>query len=170
MIQDAYVYHRIRNGAEIRHSELLGILSNCGDPGNLDRVHPELRTFWAEALRGQFPADYAQMSPMIDEWNAWYLGAMSIAGRPAFLGRLADPEHKVTYRITAEITPEQRARLIDRLPYPGGTMGSYDGLFEKAVTAVATRWTGLAQALSGGTTEAFLARVTNCNLDTGADI
>ena len=169
MLQDTYIYQRIRNGAEIRHSELLGILQNCADPANPNRVHSALRTFWGQALQTQFPDDYARIPPAIDEWDDWYQEGMTIAGRPRVLGRLADPEHKFTYRLSSEITADERVKFIERLPFPGGTSGTYDDLFAKAVTHVTDRWVALARAVFAGTPRAFLASLSNCNLDTGAD-
>ena len=169
MLQDTYIYHKIRNAAEIRHSELLGILQNCADPANPTRVHSALRTLWGQALQTQFPDDYARIPPVIDEWDDWYQEGMTIAGRPRFLGRLADPEHKFTYRLTSEITAGEREKFIARLPFPGGTSGTYDELFAKAVTHVTDRWIDLARAVSAGTPGAFLASLSNCNLDTGMD-
>ncbi len=53
MIQDVYIYHRVRNGAETRHSELLGLLRNCAVPADPERVHPGLQALWASALHNQ---------------------------------------------------------------------------------------------------------------------
>lgn len=164
------IYHRVRKGVETRHSELLGPLRNCADPADPERVHPGLQALWASALHKQFPADYAQTPPVIDEWDDWYQDAMGIAGRPPFLGRLADPEQKFTYKLSTELTPEERWRFLERLPFPGGTVGTYDDLFAKAVTHVTNRWVGLAKALSTDTPGEFLASLPNCNLDTGTDI
>ncbi len=170
MLQDVHIYHAVRNGAEIRHSELLGILQNCADPANPGRIHPLLRAFWGAALQAHFPEEYAESPPAIDEWDDWYQEGMGVAGRPPFLGRLADPDHKYTYKLSTEIMPAERAQFIERLPFPGEVTGTYDDLFARAVAHVADRWHGLAQAVTTGTPDAFLGRLTNCNLDTGADV
>ncbi len=170
MVQDVYIYHRMRQGAEIRHSALLGLLRNCADPADPERVHRALVAYWQDVLQTHFAGDYQTTPPRIDEWDDWYQGAMHVAGRPLFLGRLADPDHKVTYPLSTELTPEDRATYVDALPFPDGTVGTYDRLFEKAVTHVLERWTTLLAAVAGGRLQEFCTAASNCNLDTGTDV
>jgi hypothetical protein len=126
MIEDAYLYPHIRTGAEIRHSELLATLRNCADPdpAHAEDVHPALVGFWTGVLAAQFPTDAHTTSPNINEWDDWYQGAMTVAGRPPFLGRLADPDHNYTYKLSTEITAAERARFLAPLPFPDGTTGT----------------------------------------------
>jgi hypothetical protein len=170
MIQDTYIYHEVRGGAEIQHSALLDTLKNCSDPANADRIHPILRAFWSEVFRRHFPEQFGACPPAIDEWHDRYEDFLGLAGRPGFLGRVLDPKHKYTYRLTTEITAAERTRSIDALPLPTGITGTYQTLFEKAVREVTAQWLSLARGLATGKLDAFLSGTLNCNLDTGETI
>ena len=55
-IQDAFIYHQIRGGAEIEHSELMRIIQICCNPSNKAEIHPILRHFWGDILKALFSA------------------------------------------------------------------------------------------------------------------
>ncbi len=166
MIQDVYIYHRVRGGAEIRQSYLLETLTSCSNPADPNRIHPILAGFWGEAFRQHFVSEYATNPPDIDRWHISYREFLGAAGRPLFLGRL-DPAHKFTYKLTTEITPDERQRFLEALPLPGGRSGTYDALFDKAVGDVLSQWVALTRGLGSGSLGPFLAGTPNCNLDTG---
>lgn len=167
MIQDVVIYHRVRNGAEIQHSALLDTLKSCSDSTNADRIHPILRTFWGEVFHRHFPDQYRTCPPAIDEWHDHYEDFLGLAGRPGFLGRILDPSHKYTYKLTTEITGLERARFVDNLPRPHGGFVTYEAMFDKAVQEVTTRWSILARGLMADNLGPFLEDTINCNLDTG---
>jgi Zinc dependent phospholipase C len=166
MIQDSYIYQK-QTGEDIRHSHLMHTLGRCSDPMDSQKIHPILRDFWNEVLRQTFPAQYDGINdPDIDVWHASYGKILGLAGRPAFLGRL-DPDHTITYKLTSEITPDEKSNFVDALPLPGGATGTYDALFEKAVGEVVTQWVMTTQSLAAGNLEGLLASMPNCDLVTG---
>ena len=61
MIQDSFIFHHI-TGNEIRYAApedkgggYLWLLKMCSDPGDEDRIHPAIRSFWSETLQQSHP-------------------------------------------------------------------------------------------------------------------
>jgi hypothetical protein len=171
MIQDAFIYHLIRHGAEIEHSELMRVLQICSAPGNRDEIHPILRAFWGNILQIHFPVDYQSNRPDVDQWHDQFEDWIGISGRPLFVGRILDPNHKYTYKRSLEITSEERKSFLDELPLPNNKTGTYErDLFPKGVGHVKDKWTLLAKGIFQGNIDPFLGGITNCDLDTGRDL
>lgn len=169
MIQDAFIYNRIRNGAEIKYSALLDVVKNASDPNDEDKINPFLRSFWEYALRTHFTDDYATNSPKVDAWHDYFEDFLGFAGSPSLIGRFVDPDHKFTYKRSNEITADERKRFLEDLPLPDGSRRDYVTLFEIAVSRVLERWTTLAKGLALGEADGFVAGVKNCDLDTGKE-
>jgi hypothetical protein len=171
MIQDAFIYHQVRGGAEIRHNKLIEIIQLCSYPGDKDKIHPILGAFWEDILHTHFVKDYEENSPDIDQWHDQFEDWIGIVGRPLFVGRIIDPNHKFTYKESAEITPEERESFLDKIPLPNGSIGTYErDLFPKAVKHVADKWVLLAKGISEGNIGQFLEGIANFDLDTGRDL
>jgi len=171
MIQDSFIYHRIRRGAEIEHSELIEIIETCSSPGDKDKIHPILLLFWKEILEAYFPKDYQENHPDIDQWHDQFEDMIKIAGRPLFVGPILDPKHKLTYKKSIEITPKERETFLDRLPLPDGEFGTYErDVFPKAVGHVTDQWAFLSKGILIGNTDQFISGITNADLDTGRDL
>jgi hypothetical protein len=171
MVQDAFIYNKIRKGAEIKHNQLMEIIQICSNPVDKDEIDPILQTFWEDILNTHFPEDYQNDPPDIDQWHDQFEDWIGIAGRPLFVGRIFDPNHKFTYKESAEITPPERLFFLDRLPLTNGNMGTYErDLFQKVVGHVTEKWTLLAKGISIGDMSEFLAGITNGDLDTGRDL
>jgi hypothetical protein len=171
MVQDAFIYNRVRGGVEIEHSELMGIIQICSDPDDKDEIHPIVRAFWKDILNTHFPKDYQNNLPDIDQWHDGFEDWIGIAGRPLFVGRIVDRNYELTYKKSTEITPPERLFFLDRLPLPDGNIGTYErDLFPNAVGHVTDRWILLSEGISGGNIDRFLAGITNCDLDTGRDL
>jgi len=168
MIQDAFIYNRLRLGAEIEHSQLMSIIEISSNPGKHDEVHPLLRSFWSDMLNESFPDDCAKNPPDIDQWHHQFKAWIGMAGRPSFVGRIVDPNHKFTYKQSMEITPAERHFFLDRLHLPNGEIGTYEkDVFPKAVEYVIDQWAFLSEAISKRDPDLFLASLNNCDLDTG---
>jgi len=171
MVQDAFIYNRVRGGAEIEHSELMSTLQICSNPDDKDEIHSILRAFWKDILNTHFPRDYQNNPPDIDQWHDGFEDWIGIVGDPLFVGRIFDPNHKLTYKKSAEITPPERLFFLDRLPLPDGNIGDYErDLFPNAVGRVIEQWILLSEGISEGNIDRFLAASTNCDLDTGRDL
>lgn len=171
MIQDAFIYHLIRHGAEIEHSELMRIIQICSAPGDKDKIHPVLRAFWRDILKVHFPVDYQKNRPDVDQWHDRFEDWIGIAGRPLFVGRILDPNHRYTYKMSFQITSEERKSFLDQIPLPNHKIGTYErDLFPKSVSHVKDKWTLLAKGISQGDINPFLSSITNCDLDTGKDL
>lgn len=172
MIQDAFIYSKVRNGAEIEHSGLLKVLAQSSDPDDDDKIHPVLREFWGRALATIYADDYAKGEPRIDEWHDEFedwLGAAS--DLPAFIGKLLDRNHKFTYQRVAAISEEDRRKYLDNVPLPDGNYGRYEpDIFQKAVRHVTDQWVSISSGLLGRNLDQFLSGMKNCNLDTGIDL
>ena len=171
MVQDAFIYNKVRNGAEIEHSQLIKLLNNCSAPGDDDKIHPLLRQFWDETLGVHFPEDHKNHHPDIDKWHDQFEDWLGIAGRPTFVGRLIDSGHKFTYKTSTRITAAERKSFLDDLLLPDGKKGNYEtGVFPRAVQHVSDKWVSFSKGLSGGNLDPFISGITNCDLDTGKDI
>lgn len=171
MIQDAFIYHWIRRGAEIEHSELMNIIQICSNPGDKDKIHPILRAFWRDILKTHFLVDYQENQPDIDQWHDQFEDWIKIAGRPVFVGPILDPQHKLTYKKSTEITLTERETFLDKLPLPDGKFGTYErDIFPKVVEHVIDQWVFLSKGILIGNIDQFLSGITNGNLDTGRDL
>ncbi len=171
MIQDAFIYHMVRRGAEIEHGELMNIIEICSDPGYKDKIHPILRAFWRDVLKTHFPKDYQENQPDIDEWHGQFEDSMKIAGRPVFVGPILDQKHKLTYKKSTEITLTEKQTFLDKLPLPDGKFGTYErDVFPKAVEDVTDQWVFLSKGILIENIDQFLSGITNCDLDTGRDL
>ncbi len=171
MIQDAFIYNKVRNGAEIDQSELLRVVQNASSPDDRGKIHPLLRGFWSNALHAHFVDEYGENPPEMDRWHDEFAEWLGIAGRPLFVGRILDPSHKFTYKKSSEITTDERNRFLVNLPFPDGLRGDYEtDLFPKAVKEVLHKWTLLAASLTGSKIDTFISEISNGNLDTGRDI
>ena len=171
MIQDAFIYNKVREGAEIEHNELMEIIQFCSAPGDKDKIHPVLCTFWKEVLHTHFPADYQSNLPEVDQWHDQFEDWLGFAGRPLFVGRILDPNHRYTYKRSFEITSEERRSFLDYLPLPNNRIGNYEtDLFPKATVHVADHWILLSKGVSEGDIGPFLSAVTNGDLDTGREL
>jgi hypothetical protein len=171
MIEDVFIYNKVRQGAEIEHSELMKIIQICSDPFDEDDIHPILRPFWGDVLHTHFPVDYQNNRPDIDQWHDQFEDWIGIAGKPVFIGRILDPDHKYTYKRSSEITPEERESFIDHLPFPNSKIGTYErDLFPRTVGHVTDKWAFLSKGIAHGNIDQFLAGITNADLDTGRDL
>jgi hypothetical protein len=171
MIQDAFIYNKVRKGAEIEHNKLMEIIQLCSTPGDKDKIHPILCTFWKEVLQTHFPADYQDNRPEVDQWHGQFEDWIGFAGRPLFVGRIFDPNHRYTYKKNDEITSEERRSFVDQLPLPDNQIGNYEtDLFPKAIGHVADHWILLSKGIAGGDISPFLSTVTNGDLDTGREL
>jgi hypothetical protein len=94
-----------------------------------------------------------------------------MAGRPLFVGRIFDPNHKYTYKKSVEITPKEGESFLNKLPLPNGEFGTYErDLFPKVVEHVIDQWVFLSKGIFIGNVDQFLSGVPNCDLDTGRDL
>jgi hypothetical protein len=170
MIQDVFIYNKIRNGAEIKHTDLLTVVKNASDPADKNKIHSLLQAFWSNSLFKLFKQDYGT-PPQVDDWHLQFAKWLGFAGRPLFVGRVLDQEHKFTYKLSSEITSDEKARFLENLPLPGGVRGTYEkDVFPKAVSEVVGKWTLLAKGLISGKADSFLTGISNCDLDTGKDV
>ncbi len=171
MIQDAFIYGRVRGGAEIEHSGLMRIIQACSDPSDEDKIHPLLRQFWRDILKTHFPEDYQKNEPEIDEWHDQFEDWIGTAGRPVFVGRIFDPDHRYTYKKNSEITSAERRSFLDQLPLPDGSIGAYEqDVFPKVVGFLEDQWVFLSKGISTGIIDQFLSGVVNSDLDTGRNL
>jgi len=171
MIQDTFIYHLIRRGAEIEHSQLMNIIQISSDPGDKDKIHPILFAFWRDVIKTHFPKDYQENRPDIDEWHDQFEDWIKIAGRPVFVGPTLDPQHVLTYKKSTEITLTERETFIDKLPLPDGKLGTYErDVFPKVVGHVTDQWAFLSKGIAIGNMDQFLSAITNADLDTGMDL
>jgi hypothetical protein len=171
MIQDAFIYNKVRRGAEIEHNELMEIIQLCSAPGDKGKIHPTLCTFWEEVLHTHFPADYRNNRPEVDQWHDQFEDWIGLAGRPLFVGRVFDHNHRYTYKRSCEITSEERTSFLDRLPLPDSATGNYEtDLFLKATGHVVDHWSRLSKGIVEGDIGPFLSGVTNGDLDTGREL
>ncbi len=171
MIQDAFIYNKFRHGAEIEHSQLISMLDNCSNPNNSDEIHPILGYFWDDALNTHFPSDFSSNHPDIDQWHDEFEDWLGLAGRPTFVGRIVDPQHQYTYKMSSEIDASEKKSFLVKLPLPGGIKGNYEAdVFPKAVRHVTDKWTSLTKGITAQNLSQSISGISNCDLDTGKDI
>lgn len=169
MIQDSFIYNKVRNGAEIENSAFLDVVQRSSDPEDVDKIHPVLRRFWEDALRDHFADEYATNTPKIDDWHDHFETFLGLASKPLFVGKLLDPHHMFTYKRSNEITTDERKKFIEDLPFPDRSHRSYEALFDIAVERVSEKWILLVKDLELGRVQDLVPLAKNCNLDTGKD-
>jgi hypothetical protein len=171
MIQDVFIYHKIRRGAEIEHGELARVLQLCSKPDDGHKLHPILRLFWEGLLRDHFQEEFKDNPPRIDQWHDQFEGWIGLAGRPLYVGRIIDPGHQFTYKRSSELDEMETMVFLNILPLPNHTFGSYeDDVFPKAIDHVVEKWALLARGLTDRDFSPFLGSITNCDLHTGRDL
>jgi len=166
-----HLFNKVREGAEIEHNKLMEIIQLCSAPGDKDRIHPVLCNFWKEVLHTHFPTDYQSNQPEVDQWHDQFEDWIGFAGRPLFVGRIFDPNHRYTYKRSFDITSEERESFLDHLPLPNNRIGNYEtDLFPKATGHVADHWILLSKGIAEGNIGPFLSGFTNGDLDTGREL
>lgn len=167
MHQDAHIFRRLNLG-EIGLSEHLesGIAAcrEGADPDRLDRVIVEL---WGGMLQDVHPGEFAANPPDIDKWHRRFnfvIGKIAEeGGRLIPFARHLAVDSGLMYPANEDIDPQ----FIKDLATPAGKL-DYDAIFDAATRNVGNIWQVAASgAIQGQKT--YIARIGNCNLDTGRD-
>jgi hypothetical protein len=166
MHQDAAVVQRLKVGNLIDLHYMRSSLDTCGAPGDRDKLDPLIARIWREMLAEVYPNEAAATPPDVDGWHKGYrllVGTLATTGGHGFIGRRILEDAALAYPGTPD------PRFTQNLRFIGGTKGSYDQLFERALVDVAGTWADVAEAVLGPTLTT-LASIKNWNLDTGRDV
>ena len=128
----------------------MSIIQISSNPTSHDES-PSCLAFLLEGYsqEGHFPDDSEENPPDIDQWHDQFEDWIGFAGRPSFVGRIVDPNPRLTYKQSTEITPAERHFFLDRLHLPNGEIGSYEkDVFPKAVEHVIDQWAFLSEGIS----------------------
>ena len=170
LTQDSYIFREIK-GIELNYAQYAGLFRMCSDPGDPNKLNPYLAAFWTGTLKASHPAA-AQHFDTVDPgaWHKNFLSRISSAANPVPVFRHFEEEANLAYKRTNEITPDERARFIDRVRLPGNRTGAFKtDAFNKAVSAVVDAWSRLFVDIKNGNPDGPVAYLRNWNLDTGVN-
>lgn len=178
LVQDIYLFNKI-TGADIcnvaaRDKATFGyleILDDASDPGDQDKIHRHVKSFWTDILKAAHPhasAYFEQIDP--DEWHKHYKSRVDFAADGHSIFRHAlDMAEAPRYVPWSTIESSEREKFINNIMLPRGLKStSYDNLFFQAVDQVVLKWRSLFSAIAHHKvdTEAVFK---DWNLDTGVD-
>lgn len=173
MTQDSYIFQKIK-GIEIGYANYVNLFNMCSDPGDGDKIHPELRQFWTKTLRESHPTAenwFNRINP--DDWHKNFISKINSASDPIPVFRHFAEEKGLAYKKTTDITPEEWERFVMKIRLPDDKTGEFKrNVFMKAVDTVVDLWDRLfvdVEAYTTGSTALFIDYIKNWNLDTGVD-
>lgn len=124
MTQDAWIFFE-QKGVDLSNAAYIKLLGDCSDPGDKDRIHPAIRSFWPAILKNAHPggaAYFYKIDP--DKWHEAYLSKLGTASDPIpFFRHIGEEEHLV-YKTRSEIanTTEEKKMSV-KLSFPMGIRG-----------------------------------------------
>lgn len=176
LIQDIYIFQK-ETGEDIVSSNprdgtfgYLKILDECSDPDDIDRIHPDIRTFWSDLLKAahQYAQEYFDsIDP--DKWHYNYKGRVNFVVDPGAIFRHILGTAGFNYKKTSEITAEERQKYIEKVQLPNGLEDHYDSVFKNVVDKVVAVWEKLFENITQGTPAKVTEYIKDWNLDTGVD-
>ncbi|MDR0934616.1 MAG: zinc dependent phospholipase C family protein [Burkholderiaceae bacterium] len=168
MNQDAHIFPKELNVGPVGLSEYLDSgIRQCSVPGKRHKLDPVISGIWREMLKTCYPSQFQKNVPDIDGWHKAFIETVDLAEESARLfpfARHAGVGLGLTYPLEDEIDPQ----YINALQTPHGPM-SYDAIFARAKRNVLDTWSLIAAGVFKGD-EAYKARITDWNLDTGKDM
>jgi hypothetical protein len=177
LVQDIYIFNK-ETGTDIckaaaRDGKTFGylnILDDCSDPQDLDKVRPDVRSFWMELIKAAHPnaAEYFEhIDP--DTWHKNYKGRVDFASDSRSIFRhVLDIANAPRYVPWAEIGQPERNRYIDSVALPNGKTNPYGKLFDQGADRIASTWSDLFTHIDKGTAPPT-SLIKDWNLDTGVD-
>lgn len=177
MTQDCWLFAHLKNH-EIADCGYVDHLPRCSDPGNRERIHPTIRSFWTENLKAAHPSAPKGILDAIDpdKWHKELVKLVPWAANPTpfsrHIGRLAGAEHRL-YKRSRDLRPVDVANYVTRLRLPDGAGGSREGSLLEALNAVVDEvvavWEQLLANLSSPVMQAT-SLIRNWDLDTGVEV
>ena len=151
LTQDSYIFHEIK-GIELEYAEYAKFFKMCSDQNDKDKINPDVGSFWIKTLEASHPTAgkwFARIDP--DTWHKHFLSRIDSASDPEPVFRHFAEEKDLAYKKTADITPEDRQRFVEKIRLPGNKTGKFkkDG-FDKAVNTVIDTWGRLFVDIEGG--------------------
>jgi hypothetical protein len=176
LIQDIYIFQK-ETGEDIVSANpkegsfgYLRILDECSDPENIDRIHPEIRSFWKDLLQAAHPNAqkyFNEIDP--DKWHYNYKGRVNFVVDPGAIFRHILGMAGFNYKKASEIIPEERAKYIEKVRLPNGREDHYDNVFKDVSNRVVDVWGKLFESIAKGTPDNVAEYIKDWNLDTGVD-
>lgn len=177
LVQDIYIFNK-KTGTDIckaaaRDGKTFGylnILDDCSDPQDLNKMHEDIRLFWADLLKAVHPNAAGYFEEIVpDTWHKNYKNRVDFAADSRSIFRhVLDIVNAPRYIPWDQIKQEERAKYIDNVALPVGTKQPYDKLFSQAADRIATTWSALFTHIDMGT-DPPATLVKDWNLDTGVD-
>lgn len=168
MNQDSYIFEsRMNLGLHYANHLKTGICT-CSDPGNEDKIDPDIYYVWNEMFQSVDIDLYVSRKPDMDSWHDCF---EEIVGNVAGNRLVALARHIAPGLLDGNVYPlfdEVDQQYIVNLEVPGGQRMSYDEIFDKGCANVAQGWAAIASDVLTGSrlSDGFLK---NWNLDTGED-
>jgi hypothetical protein len=178
LVQDIYIFNKI-TGTDIclaanRDSTTFGylnILDDGSNPQDLDKIHPDIGSFWSNILKVAHPhaSDYfEQIDP--NEWHKNYKSRVDfVCDSRSIFRHVVDFVDAPRYVSWSEIEQVERDKYIENVVSPYGTKMPYDKLFENAVDHIVSTWKAILPLIKKGDTTSTTTFVKGWNLDTGVD-
>ena len=161
MVQDSILFKDYFK-KEIKDAEYVDGLRDCPKEG----IGTGIAAYWAKLLEASYPKHANTIVPETGTWIDATINAIDIADGHSWI-----PAFGVSYKTTAEISSDERAKHYNAVPLDSGLKGNYRAnVFNAAVDEVCGNWNRLFDWLrSGGENkeEALKGIILNWNLDTG---
>ena len=170
LTQDSYIFHDIK-GIELEYGNYVDIFNMCTDQHDEAKINDALGKFWSETLKLSHPTAGKWFSHIVpDIWHKNFLERINSASEPVPVFRHFSEEKNLAYKLTSEITAEERQRYIAAINLPGNKIGEFKkDAFDKAVAQVVETWGHLFVDIERGLPNDTFAYLKNWNLDTGVD-
>ncbi len=177
LVQDIYLFNKLTGtdicDAAYRDSSTFGylnILDDCSDPKDLDKIHPDIGSFWADILKVAHPHASAYVEQIdLDEWHKNYKSRVDfVTDKRSIFRHVLDIANAPRYIAWSEIEQNERDKYIENVVTPIGNKIPYDILFDKAVDRIVSTWKALFPLIKGGITSPTTF-VKDWDLDTGVD-
>ena len=176
LIQDIHIFQK-ETGEDIVSSNprdgnfgYLKILDECSDPDDIDRIHPDIRTFWSDLLKAahQYAQEYFDsIDP--DKWHYNYRGRVNFVVDPGAIFRHVLGMAGFNYKKVSEITAEEFQKYIEKVRLPNRREDHYDNVFKDVVDRVVAVWEKLFENITQETPDKVAEYIKDWNLDTGVD-
>lgn len=176
LIQDIYIFQK-ETGEDIVSSNprdgsfgYLRILDECSDAENIDRIHPEINSFWKDLLQAAHSNAQEYFNGIDpDKWHYNYKGRVNFVVDPGAIFRHILGMAGFNYKKASEITTEEREKYIAKVRLPNGREDHYDNVFKDVVNRVVAVWERLFESIAKGTPDSVAEYIRDWNLDTGVD-
>lgn len=175
MIWDVYIFNKETKDA-IRYANprsgfgYLNILKDCSDPNDSKRLYPAVSQLWIELLKEAHPNAKDNFDTILpDRWHENYVSRVDFSANPQPIFRHVWGIKDFVYRLTSDITPDEKEKYINRVLLPDKRVVHLDVAFNETMQKIAVVWEELFKYVEKPETHDLTKMLRDWNLDTGVD-